>query len=326
MALTTHHMSHMEHQYEDPGDQLSGIQLDGDWMLSATSGFDNPAGQDLDINTIRHEFDLGMEGDDLDTVPQRKHAGSLPTPSIQHYDCGSIPSQPLDPRLHVLDIPPTDRTLSSHSDIDLPRNNKTHDCTMAALKIVADFHVLAQSCLTAAKHPASPVHPSCAAGDSPREIGSILSHNRESFQKIKALLDCHCSQKQDVLGVVYLAIYKAIAWYAAILGDDGVSSNDQSTSGPFNGIAKTTSFMGSYCLDSEAQRLISAHLILTQLREHLDPLMKRLRDRHPSLAGKDSSTSTPPLGRVSNFVECYHMNIQEELNSIVSKANRIKHT
>ncbi|OHX01095.1 aflatoxin cluster transcription factor-related protein [Colletotrichum incanum] len=157
-------------------------------------------------------------------------------------------------------------------------------------------------CLTVVKDPACTTHLDQLLDDTPREMGTVLSYNREVLRNLNNLLDCRCFMRQEVLVLVYLALYKALGWYAAMLGDD------------------------------------SAHLVLTHLREHVDPLIKRLRHWHPSVARHGSLPPTPSCpdaaicpvsvtkGRMSSVIDQHHQALQEELDRIVSKANRIKRT
>ncbi|KAE9574727.1 hypothetical protein CGMCC3_g9315 [Colletotrichum fructicola] len=302
--------------------QIDDVQDDIDWVLQATRL----------SNAGTPEFGLPNEQEDS----LNQSYGLLPTPSTQEYSFNNFNQdhglQSLEQQQPTRDLSGSvDSRRSSSIDCDAFRPSKVHDCTTEALMLVADFHVLAAGCLTAAKDPISPFNLGCYTEDTPREMGTVLSENRKALKRLDNLLDCRCSTRQEVLVLIYLAIAKAVEWYAAVLGsdDDEASQEDDDPATPrmFRRIARTSSFMGSYSLDNDAQRLVSAHLVLTQLKDHVHPLLKRLRHRHPSTSASmadDSSEPSTSGRRTSSVIEHHHLALSEELNRISAKANTIK--
>ncbi|EXF84090.1 zinc finger transcription factor [Colletotrichum fioriniae PJ7] len=354
-ASTVSHISQQQQQQqerrmsEQPSEHHTDLQDEMMWLLEGTSDSDNLLDQSLcfDANA---DFGVPMTLNELSAASIKHSSAAMPTPMTQEYDRTSFFDQPMDHKMQPSMDAPLRRSgtvdsarssSSTYSDDGLSRHSKIHDCTMEVLEIVSDFHVLAQGCLTAVKDPACTSHLERLLDDTPREMGTVLSHNREILRRLNNLLDCRCFMRQEVLVLVYLAVYKALGWYAAILGDDGSSQDiDQSQFSLFGRIAITTSFVGSYCLDNEAQRLVAAHLVLTHVREHVDPLIKRLRHWHPSAARHNSLPSTPSCpdaticsisfpatkGRMSSVIDQHHQALQEELERITFKANSIKRT
>ncbi|TDZ27476.1 Aflatoxin biosynthesis regulatory protein [Colletotrichum spinosum] len=313
------------------GTDMDELQDDIDWVLQATVG--------------TPEFGLSNEHHGS----MNQSYGLLPTPCTQEYSFSNFNHD------HGLDLQSRDKQhpAGDHSDsaasqrspsidCDAFRPSMVHDCTTEALMLVADFHVLATGCLTAAKDPVSPFALGCYPDDAPREMGTVLSENRRALRRLDNLLDCRCSARQEILVLIYLAIAKVVEWYAAVLGsdaagaedddDDEASRRDDDAAAPrmFRRIARSSSFIGSYSLDSDAQRLVSAHLVLTQLKDHVHPLLKRMRHRHPSAAAAaaaaaDSSSDSASSGRgAPGVIEHHHIALSEKLDRISAKANSIK--
>ncbi|KAF4446784.1 zinc finger transcription factor [Fusarium austroafricanum] len=360
--------SQQEQPSEQPSEQWAELQDDLNWVLGAQPDLDTATDQNLDFNTTTlHDSGPRMDLEDPPTLVRERHAiptmphqrdnhsghvapedkpsGLIPTAFSQGFGLSAAFGQTHDDKLQPLDMPlrrlevanfaPSSST--THSEDGIAPRSKIRDCTTKALGIVADFHVLAETCLLAAKDPAYTMHLERSLDDTPREIGTVLAHNRETLRRLNNILNCGCSLRQEVLVLVYLALYKAIGWYAAILGDSGAPQDDQPQSAFSKQIARTTSFVGSYCLDSKTQLLVNAHLVLTQVREHVDPLMRRLRQWHPSAASHASpvlalprldlsATSEPTgTGRMSGIIKHFHHALQEELDRVASEANSIKH-
>ncbi|KAK1703249.1 uncharacterized protein BDZ83DRAFT_595355 [Colletotrichum acutatum] len=333
---------------EQPSEHHTNLEDEMMWLLESTSVSDNLSDQDLCFDATA-DFGVPITLNDLSAASTKNSSAAMPTPMTQEYDITSLSYQPVDHKMQQFMDAPLRRSgtvdsarssSSTYSDDGLSRHSKIHDCTMEVLEIVSDFHVLAQGCLTAVKDPACTSHLERLLDDTPREMGTVISHNREILRRLINLLDCRCFMRQEVLVLVYLAVHKALGWYAAILGDDGSSQDmDQSQFSLFGRIA-ITSFVGSYFLDNEVQRLVAAHLVLTHVREHIDPLIKRLRHWHPSAARHKSLPSTPSCpdaticsisfpstkGRMSSVIDQHHQALQEELERITFMANSIKRT
>ncbi|KAK2005520.1 zinc finger transcription factor [Colletotrichum eremochloae] len=320
-------------------DQISGItmgndQNDVDWALqqvtqqtaAATPGF-GLAPEHNDATNANNTF---MPPCDL-----------LPTPFIQDFsldslnqDDGRQPLERLKSTHHFSDNEDSRRSSSVDSKAFLP--NKGHDCTIEALILVADSHVLATDCLTAAKDPMCPLNLACCTGNTKREIGTVLSDNQKAIKGLDSLLDCSCSTRQEILVLICLAFSKAVVWYAAVLDsdenddDDDKWSHDEGNSATPQALQHTARihcFLGSQSLDKNTQRLISAHIVLTQLKDHVYPFLKRLRHSHLS-AMATVTNDTPKLStsnrRTSSVIEYYYLALTEKLGRISARAESIK--
>ncbi|TIC90995.1 Sterigmatocystin biosynthesis regulatory protein [Colletotrichum higginsianum] len=328
------HLQQHHHQQQQRGRRLSEkssehcIDLQDEmWLFEGSSDSDNLVDYCFDVAI---DFGVASNLTDLATGPTLQSTAMIPTPITEKYDGASLFEKPLNHGLQQSkDVLPMAYNAvgsarsgsSTYSDDGISRRARIHDCTLEVLEIVSDFHALAQGCLTAVRDPACTAHPEHPLDDdTPREMGTVLRHNREILHKLNKLLECRCFMRQEVLVLAYVAVYKALGWYAAVLGDDGSSEEDQSHCPLFGRIAITASFVGSYCLDSDSQRVVAAHLVLTHLWEHVDPLIKRLRDWHPSAATHATK------GHMSNIIDQHHQALQAELERITFKAKSIKHT
>ncbi|KZL87921.1 zinc finger transcription factor [Colletotrichum incanum] len=272
-----------ERMSEQPLEHHTDLQDDIMWLLEGTSSSENLLDQSLCFDTTASQ-ELGQ---------------------------GMTPMTILMRRSDTVDSARS--SLSIYLDDGISYRGKIHDCTMEVLEI---------GCLTVVKDPACTTHLDQLLDDTPREMGTVLSYNREVLRNLNNLLDCRCFMRQEVLVLVYLALYKALGCPIFLLWTD----------------CDHYIICRDYCLDNEAQRLVAAHLVLTHLREHVDPLIKRLRHWHPSVARHGSLPPTPSCpdaaicpvsvtkGRMSSVIDQHHQALQEELDRIVSKANRIKRT
>ncbi|KXT08905.1 hypothetical protein AC579_8466 [Pseudocercospora musae] len=322
-------------------DQFEGIKDihdDLSWMLGPTPDTDMPVDSYFDVNS----HILGPDAD-CNTAPSIRHDPTefLNTPSIQGFDLSFDFSLPRTDRKEAVVLQPkrSESTASNNTSSAISprqrnsdlRQRKAHDCASEALALVANFHVAARGCLTAAKDGVGRLDLEDGTLDT-HEIETVLSRNREAMKKLNGILDCQCSLSQEVLVMVYLAVGKVISWYAAILGDDANSPSDQSHSALMGRIAAKPVFKGSYCLDTQAQRVFSAHAILAQLKEHVAPLVKRSGCRHSSpsngtsMSSRASSSHPSPtsLGSGGGLIECHHQRLQEQLNRLILRANSIK--
>ncbi|EFQ33688.1 zinc finger transcription factor [Colletotrichum graminicola] len=300
--------------------QIHDVQDDIDWVLQATrlSNAGTPK--------------FGPPNEQEDSVNQSY--ALLPTPSDLDYSFNNFNRdhglQSLEQQQTTKDLSSgVDSRRSSSIDCDVFRS-RVHDCTTKALMLVADFHVLAAGCLTAAQDPVVTFNLGSYTEDTQREMGTVLSENRMALKQLDNLLDCRCSTRQEVLVLIYLAVTKAVEWYAAVLGsddDEASQEDDPVTPRMFRRITRTNSFMGSYSLDNDVQRVVRAHLVLTQLKDHVHPLLKKLRHRHLPTSASIAGDSSAPLTsgrRTSSVIEHLDLALSEELSRISAKANAIK--
>lgn len=320
-------------QFEKSGSFQDNIS----WMLESTPGPEIAVDSYFDVDL--HDFAAGA--DCSASMTRTNPAEFLNTPSLQEFDLSydfdccsndrrdTARMQPRRSECAASD--PTSSSVGPRRSEREPQQANIHDCAGEALTLVADFHVPARGCLTGAKDGAR--RPDLEHGTfDTHDVETVLSRNREAMKKLNGILDCQCSLSQEVLVTVYLAMGKAISWYAGMLGDDHSAAEDQSHCTLVERIATKPVFMGSYCLDSQAQRIVSAHVVLTQLKEYVAPLVKRLVCRHSSVGSDTAMSSTrPPSPHPSRavlaaggLIECHHQVLQEQLNRLVLRANNIK--
>lgn len=233
---------------------------------------------------------------------------------------GNPKSQQSDPA-----VPKSDFGSLSDAGLRSLPPKKADDCLTEAIHILTDLHVPARGCITSTIDATYSMQDSL--DDTPREVGMVLSQNGKALRKLGNLLDCRCSLRQDVAVLICIGLHKAIGWYAEILGDDNSPQDHPAQQSLlFGRIAKAPSFMGSYRLDSKAQRLLSAHLVLTQLEEHIEPFMRKLSNLQSASSSVSSPRSTPTSSTdiESTLIEQHRQTLQEEINRVIARANSIK--
>ncbi|KAE9565760.1 hypothetical protein CGMCC3_g18058 [Colletotrichum fructicola] len=163
------------------------------------------------------------------------------------------------------------------------RTRRVYDCATEALSLLENLHTSASGCLTVVQRPPHlvAIEGDCKSGQ--KDIGDILSENREALARLNSLLGCPCSRRQDILLLTYLVIAKIADSYRLILGisDSAEPAAKHSTMEQSPKITLTTvSCIGSYPLDDNSQKILSAHLVLRQVRDQVQPLLKRIRPGH----------------------------------------------
>lgn len=305
------------------------VQDDIVWMLDST--FDSHVHDNL------HDFGTGTHGStDAARNSPPGHFNMLSIPEFETFQLltGSYTPAPYTEQCEAAALQAkrpecamsgeTSSTASPRSRNSESRPGRTSDCASVALALVVDFHITARGCLTADKDVAGRADREYDIVDT-HDIETVLSRNREAVKKLNSILDCQCSRTREVLVTIYLAISKAIRWYAGILGNDSNACEDQASAALFGRIVTKPVFMGSYCLDTQASRIVSAHIVLTQIKEHVAPLVKRLECRRSSASSESamSSTSPPSLGRNLGpdcLIECHHQVLQEQLSRLTTRA------
>lgn len=196
------------------------------------------------------------------------------------------------------------------------------DCMMLALQVVLDLHISQSSCLTAASDPM--IMQSSSKRDA-RDIDAVLFQNRDAIKSVNKVLDCPCSADQSVALACYLAVAKVLAWYGAAIGfDDGQRRGSGDSNQPMaDRIVPRPIFIGRYCLDPEAQRSVRANVVLTELREHILPLLLKLPKHFiSSLARPDqgSLATSSSSSRASDGQPCA---LRDQLKNVIQEANTI---
>ncbi|KAF2219508.1 hypothetical protein BDZ85DRAFT_43130 [Elsinoe ampelina] len=168
------------------------------------------------------------------------------------------------------------------------------DCLALVLQVVSDLHVVRDSCSTAASDPMTCIQ---SAHEEARDVDQVLFLNRDAITTINKVLDCPCSSDPSVSLACYLAATKIVSWYAAAIGVTDGQPDHLDNSLPL--IVSRPIFMGRYCLDAEAQRSVRAKVVLTELREHIQPLLAKLPKHQVSSFGRPEHGSSMPLSSSS---------------------------
>lgn len=320
----------IEHSLEDISDPFSVSEQDHiGWMLSVSpENITLPVEMDLTA-----DLTPAMErGNDLDVVSAGPQEYKSPTydynfdyivdQTREPQASGHPKSQQSDPA-----VPKSDFGSLSDTGLRSLPPKKADDCLTEAIHILTDLHVPARGCITSTNDATYSMQLQDPLDDTPREVGMVLSQNGKALRKLGNLLDCRCSLRQDVAVLVCIGLHKAIGWYAEILGDDnGPQDHPAKQSLLFGRIAKAPSFMGSYRLDSKAQKLLSAHLVLTQLEEHIEPFMRKLSNLQSASSSVSSPRSTPTSSTdiESTLLEQHRQTLQDEIDRVIARANSIK--
>ncbi|KAF2795488.1 hypothetical protein K505DRAFT_195049, partial [Melanomma pulvis-pyrius CBS 109.77] len=176
-----------------------------------------------------------------------------------------------------------------------------HDCMALALRVVYNLNVMREPCHIATSDPMAYIQ---SSENEARDVDTVLFHNRDAAQTIKKILDCSCSTDSTVTLACYLAATKIVDWYGAAIGAAGEPSGEEACSNTaldhnsvrramVDRIIARPIFMGRYCLDPEVQRAVRAQVVLSELKEHVQPLISRLPKYYVSGfdAGDESSFS-----------------------------------
>ena len=326
-------------------EQQSTLQDDISWMLTPTNSIPNDGSlgyYDMAVSDTPMSNSLVQASTMDDGNPsarKRARLSSAPIAPVSDLDIlfehnppdhKSRSSKPVEWRRSssTTSIFPSSST-SSYTSL----RQDTHDCAFVALQVVADLHVASQGCLTAANNSLARTQQRSSAGEI-RLADAILQCNSEALQRLDKILDCRCSYEQGVLVPVYLALHKAISWYAAIVG-----SADKSQSAQADRIATKPIFMGNYCLDAATQRMVRAQVVRKQLKDHVEPLVNRLaswaeEDQASSGSTSLSTSSSPRSSSLSlsslssdpgiDIVKYYHQALQDRLSKIISTLDNIK--
>ena len=171
--------------------------------------------------------------------------------------------------------------------------HRRQDCMTLALHVVDSLHVSHDRCKSS-----DPMAWMQAPKESPRDVDAVLLQNRDAIKTVNRILDCPCSADQSVGLACYLATAKIIHWYATAMGIsmDGFEAEDNSNASASTStnagqsllgdeirpksvsdrIVSRPILMGRYCLDADIQRSVLAKVILSELKEHIQPLMNCL--------------------------------------------------
>lgn len=207
---------------------------------------------------------------------------------------------------------------TAHSTTVSALHGRGEDCTARALGIAMRMHVAPKVCSVSE---ATSMH--CGAQNprsEARDIDAVLQVNREAIITLNSILDCSaCSRDHMCMLACYMATQKTLAWYAAILGNDpgghGADLAELVSARPI--------FMGSFSLGREAQRLVHASVILTEVREHVQPLVARLSAGGPSQSLPLPSPTSSPARSCGDFAENSVCKLHDQVASILARASSL---
>lgn len=190
------------------------------------------------------------------------------------------------------------------------------DCLTCIIQLLDDMHVRNPLCNDGAgthRHSNS------------RSVDMVLMRNRIAVSTLAKAVDCPCFSAQGSIHLAsYLLASAVVSGYGAILGADGKPATALSIT---DSVAPSTLYMGSYELNEAAQRGIRGRIVLTELKNHLEPLLERLPRFRASLADEISQAtdeaSMPDVAMSNTPLEVQECVLREQLRSLVSAASQI---
>ena len=320
------------------GDDLSTTSSLGSATLDTSMNFDNDNMWMFNelLTTPLDENNSMFFPDSNSSMPMEDVNHSMSNTSMPADDATSslatieLSSNAQRPRFDSVTQPSQRVTeIPNDTNIEPLLHDSNISCMAIALQIVAELHVSNGGCFSSVSSLFSP----SAVGET-RDINTVLDYNRQALWKAIRVLDCPCAKETGVVGAVCMAVHKVLSWYAAAIGVDGPPAGEN-VQVPVESVTNPPIYMGSYCLDAQAQKLARAHVVLSELREHVHPLLARL-DRGqlasepsaPSLASGDSSCGSLPSPLSStpdaDVVECYRRGLWDEFNALTAKADNTR--
>lgn len=252
---------------------------------------------------------------------------SLSCPPTDIPDLSSFFAQTIEePDPQTIHIAPAAATANSQENITRGTSKPYgcgRDCMARALQVVSDLHVGRNTCRTTSTDPMAGMQP---VGIDNRDVDAILFQNRDAIRTLRKILDCPCSSDDGVALACYLATSKIVAWYGAAMG-----LAPHSTTGSSSGVSQGMTdqvivrpiFMGSYCLDADAQRAVRARVTLSEMREQIQPLLARLPKHQVSRSARpEQSASISPSAprRDTDGPECA---LRAQMKSVIQEATQI---
>lgn len=336
------------------------------WMLDTSQVFSNPMDVDMPSYSSsesssrdpRHVRDHSISssissasitttatGDDLDSLfdlPSELQP-SVPLPSPQ------VPSTSLTAQPPPMNAPTFPQSLPSSilgsgdpSTIICATTSHnggaTRDCITIALQLVADLQTSSRRpCVVPANGSDQFVVEDNQSHA--RDIDAVIQDNHTAIRKLDRILDCSCGRHQEVLITMFLAAHQTILWYEAALSPDNNNQDGKpakaaavaSSTGARIGERVVTSqvTMGSYRLDLGAQVVVRAHVVLLEVRTHVQPLLTRLQQirQTAAVAAPGPPAIDPTASPLESWdvVDCYLRALGDKVSAVVNKCNALKH-
>jgi hypothetical protein len=156
---------------------------------------------------------------------------------------------------------------------------------------------------------------SSGSGDA-RDVDAVLFQNREAVRVLNRALDCACASQPSVVLSAYLLISSMVAWYRAVLDIQTTSPEPQRHDSISGKIIANPIFLGTFCLDAEAQRNVRARIVLAELRSQVQPLLAKMPQFYSSPTGTAETATLPPL-------DAQRCMVREQLQAVVAEARRL---
>lgn len=305
-------------------------------LLTSLNSFDNtswmfnPAAEDKSMDVDMQYFDPALYTDfnamevrsaresigSSSSISTSTTAPSVDLPVAIDDELEQLFGLPPPPVPHMLPTLPstTPSTVTVKNCPTAQYGPATHGCIISALQLVSDLRT------PSSRRPCGSVDFECLAqqSNSPatttRDIDEVLKSNRHALKMLDRILDCVCSNEQEVLIPVFLATQQAMMWYEAALCVDSTGVDSV-----MDRVVTSNVMIGNYCLDVGAQGLVRAYIVLGELRLYLQPLVVRLQQRNIN-----STVTNPGDEHATEVVECYQRTLRSQLNGIITKANGLK--
>ncbi|CAK1355439.1 unnamed protein product [Cercospora beticola] len=286
-------------EQEWPVTDASMLFDDLGWSL-ASDDVNIPASKDIFDTQFFLDKDLAV----LDATSNTTRAGA----DVLQY----VPPAPImtfEPLGHC-------RPLSATGESNPITSTGSSDCLTCIIQLLDDMHIRNPLCNDGAgyhHHPNS------------RSVDMVLMRNRIAVSTLAKAVDCPCFSAQGSIHLAsYLLVSAVVSGYGAILRADGKPATALSIT---DRVAPSPLFMGSYELNEAAQRGIRGRIVLTELKNHLEPLLERLPRFRASLADEISQAtdeeSMPDVAMSNTPLEVQECVLREQLRSLVSAASQI---
>lgn len=274
--------------------------------------FDPSLYTDFDAMAVRSARDsIGSSS----SISTSNTAPSLDVPIVIDEELEQLFGLPPAPVPHMLPTLPS-TTPSAVTVKNCPTAQygpATHGCIVSALQLVSDLRTPSTKracgnggfeCLTQQGNSAATT----------RDIDAVLNTNRRALRTLDRVMDCVCSNEQEVLIPVFLATQQAMLWYEAALCIDPLGNDSV-----VDRVVTSNVMIGNYCLDVGAQGLVRAYIVLGELRRYVQPLVVRLQQRNVN-----SFVANPADEHATEVIECYQRTVRAQLNALITKADGLK--
>ncbi|KAF2172667.1 hypothetical protein M409DRAFT_49216 [Zasmidium cellare ATCC 36951] len=341
-----------EEQYFD----ASTLSAGNTWMLDSSSA--SSTSPDLDLAVFSNLGSPVQGGEYIQNGSSSSSLASLTVSTIPTDDLDEVFELPQEPQQSIVTsaiglpvgdqtVPllPTNAVLQSNQPgpgtangtiicvTSSANDGATMDCIDATKLLVAELQVSSdRPCVTTANGVDAGV--STEGQSRPRDIDTVIYDNRRAIRDLDWILDCPCTRRQQVLLTVFLAAHQALLWYEAALQLNGRGKQAARTSaaGVLLGrggerIVTSQVKIGNYCLDVDAQMAVHAHVVLSELTRHFQPLLSKMQQR------RQIATATPNIAAAAAFTgspleswdvaDCYLKALEDKLMIVAARGHAL---